>query len=102
MLDWRRYLEDNLATVQRELGLDGISSNPKCLIVIGRTAELTDANRRKLGAIENEGPRLKVLTYDDVMVNAKAVLENILGPLWNVQGNTQIYYLPPGPSARQA
>jgi hypothetical protein len=34
--DWRRYIEDNLRTVQQELGLDGISSNPSCLIVIGR------------------------------------------------------------------
>ena len=27
--DWIRYLEDNLPTVKRELGLNGISSNPK-------------------------------------------------------------------------
>ncbi len=94
--DWRRYLEDNLSTVQRELGLSGISSNPKCLIVMGRSSELTDEHRRKITAMENESPRLKVITYDDVLVNAKAVVENILGPLWNVQGSTQIYYLPAG------
>jgi len=36
------------------------------------------------------------MTYDDVLIAAKTVVENILGPLWNVQGSTQIYYLPPG------
>jgi len=90
--DWRRYLEDNLSTVQRELGLHGISPSPPCLIVIGRADSLSEENRRKLAAIENEAPRLKILTYDHVLENAKAVIENLLGPLWNVQGNTRIYY----------
>ncbi len=94
--DWRRYLEDNLSTVQRELGLHGISPSPRCLIVIGRAKSLSQENRRKLMVIENEAPSLKVLTYDDVLENAKAVVENLLGPLWNVQGNTHIYYLPAG------
>lgn len=95
--DWKRYLEDNLSTVQREIGLAGISSNPKALIVMGRSASLTDENRRKLMTLENEAPRLKVMTYDDIFVNAKAVAENLLGPLWNNQGNTRVYYLPHGP-----
>ncbi len=97
--DWKRYLEDNLATVQREIGLVGISANPNSIVVIGRSESLAEDNRRKLVTIENEAPRLKIMTYDDVYANAKAVVENVLGPLWNVQGNTQIYYLSePGPS----
>lgn len=95
VIDWRRYLEDNLATVQRELGLVGISANPKSLIVIGRSQPLTSQNRRKLVSIENESPRLKIMTYDDVYENAKAVIENLLGTIWEVYGNTQVYYLPP-------
>src|SRR5438552_1722003 len=55
--DWRRYLEDNLVAIQRELGLEGISANPRSLIVIGRTASLNPANRRKLAAIQSENPR---------------------------------------------
>src|SRR4030095_16407754 len=70
--DWRRYLEDNLSTVQRELGLYGISPSPRCLIVIGRADSLSPENRRKLAVIENEAPRLKILTYDDVLENAHA------------------------------
>jgi hypothetical protein len=37
IIDWRRYIEDNLRTVQNEHGLAGISANPSCLVVIGRS-----------------------------------------------------------------
>ena len=89
------FTEDNLSTVQRELGLEGISSNPQSLVVIGRSRSLTDENKRKLVTLENESPRIKVMTYDDVLIKAKEVIENLLGPLWDdVTGNTKIYYIP--------
>ncbi len=91
--DWKRYLEDNLRTVQNELGLSGISTNPQSLVVIGRSHALTAENRRKLSAMENVQPKLRVVTYDDVYDNAKAVIENLLGPIWESVGETQIYYL---------
>lgn len=34
------------------------------------------------------------MTYDDIYKNSKAVIENLLGPLDEVGGNTIIYYLP--------
>jgi hypothetical protein len=92
ILDWKRYLEDNLPTVQREIGLTGISSNPNSLIVIGRSESLTIAHRRKLKAMENESPKTRIMTYDDIYDNAKATIENLLGPIWDPGGNTQIYY----------
>jgi hypothetical protein len=91
--DWKRYLEDNLRTVQDELGLSGISANPRSLVVIGRSSTLSPDNRRKLRAMENEQPKLRIMTYDDVYENAKAVIENLLGPIWDAVGETQIYYL---------
>jgi hypothetical protein len=96
--DWKRYLEDNSATVQRELGLVGISVNPKALIVIGRSQSLSADDRRALTAMENETPRVKIMTYDDVYDNAKAVVENLLGPILEVVGMTQIYFLRQGGS----
>ena len=65
--DWKRYLQDNLWTVQNELGLIGISSTPRSLIVIGRSAMLDVDQRRKLTAMESENPTTKILTYDDVV-----------------------------------
>jgi hypothetical protein len=34
------------------------------------------------------------MTYDDVYDTAKAVIENLLGPISEVGGNTRIYYFP--------
>ncbi len=92
IVDWKRYLEDNLHTVQRELGLVGISTNPTGLLVIGRSHSLLPTGRRKLQTMMNESPKLRIMTYDDVYENAKAVLENLLGPMWDTGGATQIYY----------
>lgn len=94
ILDWKRYLEDNLQTVQRELGLVGITPNPNGLLVIGRSQSLQQENRRKLQTMTNESPKLRVMTYDDVYENAKAVFENLLGPMWDSGGDTQIFYPP--------
>lgn len=90
--DWKRYLEDNLATAQRELGLTGISANPRSMVVIGRSSSLSPENRRKLTTMDSEHPKLRVLTFDDLYDNARAVLENILGPIWPQNGSTKIYY----------
>jgi len=94
VMDWRRYIEDNLRTVQTELGLDGISSNPSCLIVIGRSSSLNPDTRRKLVTLQNATPNLRIITYDDLIANAKAAVENILGPLWDVGSQTEVYQLP--------
>ena len=45
--------------------------------------------------MENNSPKLKIMTYDDVYDNAKAAIENLLGPIWDEPGNTQIYYPQP-------
>ena len=93
IVDWKRYLEDNLATVQRELGLIGISANPNSLVVIGRSQSLTPENRRKLVTMHNESPKLKIMTYDDVYDNAQAVIQNLLGIIWDTPEHTRLYYL---------
>lgn len=92
IVDWKRYLEDNLQTVQRELDLVGITTNPHGLIVIGRSQSLLPRDRRKLQAMANDSPKIRIMTYDDVYENAKAVFENLLGPMWDTGGDTQIYY----------
>lgn len=94
ILDWKRYIEDNLDTVQRELGLMGISSNPNGLIVMGRLSSPTDDNRRMLTTIANQWPKLRIVTYDDILSEAKAVVENLLGPIWFESGGTEVHYIP--------
>jgi hypothetical protein len=89
---WVRYIEDNKTTVEAELGLTGISSNPRRLIVIGRKASLTDQNRRTLATLQNEQPKLRILTYDDLLDRARATLERILGPLSLTGENVKLYF----------
>ena len=94
IVDWKRYIEDNPDTVQRELGLSGISASPNSLVVIGRSQSLTPENRRRLVTMQNVSPKLKIMTYDDVYDNAKAVIQNLLGIIWDTPEHTRLYYLP--------
>ena len=99
ILDWRVYLESNLGDVRDRLGLSGISSNPKSMIVIGRTATLTEGDRLKLTTLQNQIPNLRILTYDDLIKHAKAVAENLFGPLGIMTSNGEIYFASPRPDA---
>jgi hypothetical protein len=99
ILDWRRYIEDNLRTVQTTLGLTRISSNPSSLIVIGRSSALSDENRRKLVTMQNQIPKLRILTYDDLVQTSRALAENLFGPLDLIGENAEIYFVPGGTTA---
>jgi hypothetical protein len=70
----------------------GISASPRGLVVIGRSSGLTDDNRRKIATIHERQARLRIMTYDDVIVNARAVFERILGPLSLVVTGAQVYF----------
>lgn len=92
VLDWRRYIEDNLRTVQRELGLPGMTACPRAMIVIGRSTGLDEQDRRKLQMIESAHPTIRVLTYDDLVSVARKTIENLVGPLWIAAPPVEIYY----------
>jgi glutamyl-tRNA synthetase len=91
--DWIRYIQDNLATVQRELELTSISTNPRALIVIGRSTDLTPADRRTLITFESMHPRIRIMTYDDLFQTAQRTVENILGTLPDPRTTAEIYYV---------
>jgi hypothetical protein len=90
--DWLRYIEDNLNTVRREVGLDGISSHPACLVVIGRSASLSEDDRRKLATMQGTLPKFRILTYDDVLLAATQSITNLLGPIPATTGAVEVYY----------
>ncbi|MFC1914163.1 Shedu anti-phage system protein SduA domain-containing protein [Chloroflexota bacterium] len=92
--EWKRYIADNLSTVRTELGLTDISSNPRSLIVIGRSKHLSASNRRILQTMETDSPKNKIITYDELYENTKAIIENLFGPLWAEAGDTRVYALP--------
>jgi Domain of unknown function (DUF4263) len=94
VMDWWRYIGDNLTTVRHELGLGGISAQPPALIVIGRSETLRPEDRRMLKLWNDTNPKMRVITYDDLMTHARAVATNLLGPLWSTDGSAKVYLLP--------
>jgi hypothetical protein len=99
LVDWARYIEDNLNTVRNELGLTGITAASECWVVIGRDGDLTAENRRKLQALHKLMPRTRILTYDDLIRVARQSFENLLGPLSLVGANTQFFFPKERPSS---
>jgi hypothetical protein len=92
ILDWLQYIEDNKQKVENEFGLTGISTSPRSLIVIGRSDTLNSEDRRKLTTIQNQIPRLRIITYDDLLDGARATIERILGPVGPRGHNVRIYF----------
>jgi hypothetical protein len=92
IVDWRIHLANNLESMRNEMGLRGITANPRSMIVIGRSSDLSLENREKMHAIQEQVPRLQILTYDDVIARAKSVAENLFGSLDLVGDSAEIYY----------
>jgi len=90
--DWIQYITDNKQKVEEELGLTGISTNPRTLVVIGRSASLTEDSRHKLATLQALQNKLRILTYDDLIASARANLERILGPLDMKGQNVELYF----------
>jgi len=91
LLNWYRYIEENIETVRRELGLEGITPNPRGLVVIGRSERLTSQNRRKLTTMRDRFD-FEVITYDDLRTGFVQSVEHIVGPLRKESGNTTVYF----------
>ena len=89
--DWVQYIGNNKREVEEDLGLRGISTNPRTLVVIGRSASLTEENRRKLVTLQAQQNKLRILTYDDLIATARANLDRLFGPLDQGQ-NEEVYY----------
>jgi hypothetical protein len=93
--DWLGYIQDNKARVERELDFFGISATPRTLVVIGRSESLTEDNRRSLCVMESQRPKLKIMTYDDLIVRARKQFERHFGPLSLRGQNLEIYFYRP-------
>ena len=90
--DWVRHIQGNRAQVEQDLGLAGIAVTPRSLVVIGRSASLTEQNRRTLAVMQSEQPRLTILTYDDLMLRVRTQLERLLGPFFVKGPNVNMYF----------
>jgi hypothetical protein len=97
--DWLCYIQDNKDKVESKLGLHGISATPRRLVVIGRSATLTERDRRKLAVMQGRHPGLSIITYDELIDRARANFERHFGPLSLSAQNLKIYYYRNDPAA---
>ncbi len=87
--DWTQYIQDHKSDIEKRF--PGMSTSPRAIVVIGRSAALTDENRHKLTTIMNQRPKLRILTYDDVLMNARTTAEQLLGPL-GFETNMEMFF----------
>jgi hypothetical protein len=73
--------------------MTGISVSPRTLVVIGRSSQLTIRERQRLTILEQTIPKLRIRTYDDILAEARVMVERMLGPLSPSPGpNAQLYW----------
>ena len=72
--DWLRFVDDNRDTTRREYGLPGIY-RPRGRVIAGRDSHLGEAARRRFDFKRNQYSRLKLLTYDIFLSEARAYAE---------------------------
>jgi hypothetical protein len=76
VFQWFTWVEDNIAYAQSH-GFPGIHT-PKGIVVIGRNADLNAKQRRMLSQMNDLlYPRIRIMTYDDVITSARHVLDNL-------------------------
>jgi hypothetical protein len=74
VLDFQRWVEDNGAYAQRHL--PGIAS-PRGLLVIGMRRGLSSEAQLKLRRFNANSATIEVVTFDDVLVQARNLYENL-------------------------
>jgi hypothetical protein len=78
--DWLLHLADHRLEMVEKYGLTGISVTPRTLVVIGRSKDLTERDRARMRAIEQTNQKLRIRTYDDILAEARVIIERALGP----------------------
>ncbi len=68
--DWRGWLRDNISYARDQLGLTGIHSECRSLIVIGRRHKLDAKRASEYGALSNNSDA--VMTYDRLLDIARS------------------------------
>lgn len=75
VIDFLAWTDSNIAYAQKKL--PNISL-PTGLLVIGQSTKLTLEQKKKLEYFNLTNTRIKVITYDDVLLNAQRLYKNII------------------------
>lgn len=76
VLDFISWIDCNIAYAQKKL--PNIAS-PRGMLIIGRSVGLTATQKNKLNYFNLNSQRIQVYTYDDILLNARRLYQNIVG-----------------------
>lgn len=74
VLDFIDWVECNIAYAQKKLP-DIVS--PKGLLIMGRSQNMTERQLRKLKRFNKNSNNIEVLTYDDILLKAESLYNNL-------------------------
>lgn len=75
--DWRRWLRENISYAKNEIReLENIG-DPKCWVIIGRSNDLKNSEKKSLTQKNSELMHIEIMTYDELLNNAKSHLSNL-------------------------
>ena len=75
VLDFISWVDGNVAYAQKKL--PNISA-PNGILIMGRSTLLTADQRKKLEYFNLNSARIKIYTYDDILINAKRLYQNLI------------------------
>ena len=75
--DYCNFIDANRDYVEREEGLTGVH-RPRGLVIIGRRDMLTAEGKKKLAERNADNGRHKTMTFDDLLDQAKTVVERLM------------------------
>ena len=75
VLDFISWVDENVAYAQKKL--PNVSA-PTGLLIMGRSTLLTADQRKKLEYFNSNSARIKIYTYDDILINARQLYQNLI------------------------
>lgn len=75
VLDFINWVDDNIAYAEKKL--HGIK-HPKGMLIMGRRNQLNSVQMAKLKNFNDNSYNIQILTFDDLVINTKRLLDNML------------------------
>jgi hypothetical protein len=72
--DWLQWVHEHLSYVRETL--PGLNA-PDCWVIIGRSRDLSQSNRRSLSRMNAEQAHITILTYDELLDRVRGFISNL-------------------------
>lgn len=75
--DWRAWLRSNATYAQQSLEVPNLHSDCRAIVVIGRGNRFTAEQKKRFENLNLVQQRTEVLTYDDLLIRMRSLIENL-------------------------